>query len=114
MKQWLPVLVIALGAWCSVSTATSVPGELLSDVAYSQLAQKLNLTAEQEALVKPILEEALRKQAGLQSEDLNRRLKQRKLKAQAEITVKMLEDVLTPEQVTSFKQYRKETKDKWL
>jgi protein CpxP len=79
-----------------------------------KLSQELNLTADQQAKIKPIFQRA-RAQAKTIREDgsLNKDQKMSKMKELHQNTIAQLNEILTPEQQAQWKQLREQHRAQW-
>ncbi|WP_448215551.1 hypothetical protein [Endozoicomonas sp. 2B-B] len=106
-------VVSILLVFCSVEVeAAPNKAPVNMEEAYSQLEQKLNLTDEQKPNVKAILKESRENVKKIQVTDQDRLAKARALKANRDETNKRLATVLNDQQMQTYRESRKELRDK--
>ncbi|WOG27531.1 hypothetical protein [Endozoicomonas sp. 8E] len=106
-------LVSVLLLFCSVGVEAA-PSEapMNMEEAYSQLEQKLNLTNEQKPKVKVILKDSRENLKKIRATDENRLTKAKALRENRDETNKRLATVLNDQQMQTYRESRKELRDK--
>lgn len=106
-------LVFVLLVFCTVGVkAASTEALMDMDEAYGQLEQKLNLTDEQKPKVEAILKESRAVIKEIRASDENRLSKARALRKNRDETNKRLATVLNDQQMQTYRELRKEMRDR--
>jgi Spy/CpxP family protein refolding chaperone len=112
-QKWIPILLFVVFG-LSLSTARAMAqGQASAETKLQEMSKQLNLTDDQKAKLKPILEDELQQVRAVQDDSsLTKKQKFAKLKSIRDAHAPQINGVLTPEQQEKLKEMSQEAKGK--
>ena len=112
-KKWIPILLFVMFGLSLGTAKIAAQGQSSAETRLQEMSKQLNLTDDQKAKLKPILEDELQQvQAVRDDSSLTKKEKFAKLKSIRDAHAPEINGVLTPEQQEKLKQMKQEAREK--